>query len=309
MIVLLMMTMSKLRKLTTFSGRLILQSLTIDLAFCLIANPMINVPIYLTQIHREFIYHCIPASFALIVVIHAGSWTGMALSVNRFFAIVAPFWSKKFQSQRYAIIVPICVLCVAIGCNIPPLYSAGLTHGRLQSGGCGWVHKDGATVSLIGTIGTYLPLGVMFVIYSILFVVVELTKVSNRRQSMAGGDLPQNRMLQRRLRITKALCLSFIWYCICTLPPAILVMFYAEWWNTEIRWLLCTKTAQVLAYAASPVFFFAVNGQYRIQLKKICLDRLVFLGLYPRRGTHRRHNATPQENMELNPVGCSREAL
>ncbi|XP_055348739.1 deoxynucleoside kinase-like [Paramacrobiotus metropolitanus] len=41
-------------------------------------------------------------------------------------------------------------------------------------------------MSLLGTIGTYLPIGILSIVYTSLFVVVEWMKVMNRRRAVAG---------------------------------------------------------------------------------------------------------------------------
>ncbi|XP_055344779.1 adenosine receptor A3-like [Paramacrobiotus metropolitanus] len=275
LIVVLLNTMSKLGKLKSGSGLLIAHSLTIDLTFCLIVSPVAVLPIYLTQSHITFSYDCVFVEFFLLLIIYAGNWTNVVLAVNRLIAVALPHFYTRITSRRFSTLLLVIVWVIAFACSIPTLnFVNGLRSGMLHSGACGLTQNKGATFTILGATGTYLPIVLLGMIYISLFLISRLMKGRGNLSTDTANEIHQRLVMKKRMSLAKALFLSYVWYCICILPPAVLNMFYATWWNKEIKLLLYTRGAQVLGYAASPVFFFAVNPEYRKSLRKRCIDLL-----------------------------------
>ncbi|XP_055353544.1 rhodopsin-like [Paramacrobiotus metropolitanus] len=274
LIIFYLFAMHRLRKLTTGSGLLVAHALIIDLIFCLGGVPVIAIPVYLTQMQVHFEYSCMPVDFFLLFIMIAGNWTAVVLSINRWLAVVTPHHYARIATRRMSFLTLLFVWSVALGCSIPFLNTIpGMVHGILPSGICGLIRQSGPTTMILVVFGTYLPLVLMAIVYSSLFIYTRMQNKFNKIENQANEERPF-RAFERRLRIAKALCLSFIWYCLCILPPPILTVFFASWWVKDIRMTLYTKTAQVLAYAASPVFFFAVGTEYRAVVKKGARDFL-----------------------------------
>ncbi|XP_055330391.1 melatonin receptor type 1B-A-like [Paramacrobiotus metropolitanus] len=262
--ILLLIIMHRQQRLRRGSGLLIAHALSVDLIFCLVISPVTVIPIYLHQMDIPVWYNCVLADFFLLVAIYLGNWTAVVLAINRLIAIILPQMYTKMTSLRFTTCLLIFVWTITITCNIPNLNIVpGLAHGRQASGACGLIQNDRGIFTILGVLGTYLPVALLGALYSCLFVLSRFVNGRDRQNDA------QRSLLKRKLAIAKALCLSFVWYCICILPPAVLNMYYAAWWNKEIRVLLYTRSAQLLGYAANPVFFFAVNAEYRAALRRL----------------------------------------
>ncbi|XP_055335741.1 neuromedin-U receptor 2-like [Paramacrobiotus metropolitanus] len=291
LIVLLLMVMSRLHKLKTGSGLLVTHALLTDLSFCLVLNPVINIPIYLTQMRIPMTYHCILPDFLLPFHIYLGNWTAVALAVNRVIAIVFPHLYPHVSSQRFSVGVLLVVWSIAMSCTVPIFAVPGMLHGQLPSGACGLLRLQGVTFTVVGAIGSYLPIILLGIIYIGLFIYARVTKTHYRRNS---ADR-QRTIWQKRLAIAKALFLCFAWYTVCTLPPSVLAIFYGFWWNKEVRLLLFTRGAQIIGYSASPVFFFAMNADYRAALKNyLCIHK-------PHGGKVRAVNSSTKAHQSFKP--------
>ncbi|XP_055335742.1 adenosine receptor A3-like [Paramacrobiotus metropolitanus] len=265
LIVLLLMLMSRLHKLKTGSGYLIAHALLVDLTFCLVITPITNIPIYLKQIDFVFPYDCTFTSFLMLLIVYTANWTAVALAANRLIAILLPYWYKRFTSPRFTACVVMMIWSMTMVCAVPTLdLLPGLKHALLPSGSCGVVRNEGVTFAILGTLGTYVPLVLLTIMYSSLFLMFRLGRRFNEGRSESHKNL-----LKRRLSIAKVLVLSLLWYCLCTLPTVILTMFYGAWWRRDIRLLLYTRTTQILGYAASPVFFLVLRPEYRMAVKRL----------------------------------------
>ncbi|XP_055335848.1 protein trapped in endoderm-1-like [Paramacrobiotus metropolitanus] len=264
---LLLLVMYRLNKLQTGSGLLIAHSLVIELVYCLLMSPITTIQAFCQYFQVPFYYNCRWIGFFLILILYTEHWSGVMLALNRFIAVLLPHAYKKVSSKKGSAVAMGFAWTMSFFLNLTTLqFIPGLQYTRQSATSCRWVGGDGVAFRIVGLLGTYIPIIIQTTCYGSLFLIFQVKKF-RETPSANGGERPCA-SVQKRLAMTKALCFSFLWYCACILPPAIMTQIDTGAWKQNLALLQYSRTSQLLGYAISPVFFFAVNDNYRSALKQ-----------------------------------------
>ena len=241
--------------------------------------PVVNIQSYLAvfdganaTIQSRPPIHCPSAMFLLIAAMHAESWASVLLAVNRFAATVFPHHYRKLVTKKALAVMIVLPWCVGLGDNAPLWFGVGLQYTPGRPYPMCTVRATGVYAIAWATVGGYVPIVLMGVIYGALLVRLRFgrNKVSNTAPRIAlelvsRSSLPSSRLQSmelgkraaaraRQLVLTKMLLLSFGWYTVCFLPgPLVTAAFpaLAARYYSVILWL--SRTLIICGIAASPV--------------------------------------------------------
>ncbi|XP_055337120.1 allatostatin-A receptor-like [Paramacrobiotus metropolitanus] len=240
---LLFMIMVILNKFRTGSGIMISHSQLIDFIICSILNPVQNVTILQIQSGRYTLIDCRFVQFTQILFVFVGNWSAVLLAGNRFVAIVLPLHYGKVTT-RWALALGITTAwIISLACSVPMYFNVGVVLGMQPTGACGTVQISGHFFQSVGIVSTYFPIALLGAMYMTVFLQQKLCKREAKRQREA---------MRKRVALAKALCCSFLWYCLCMLPAPVLINFFPDVWRHEFRLLMWTRTLLIIGYAANP---------------------------------------------------------
>ncbi|XP_055332330.1 galanin receptor 2a-like [Paramacrobiotus metropolitanus] len=260
LITFLLTTLFSHRQLRTSSGICVANYMFIELMLCAVETPLHALPVYF----RITIFNCTALVCSLQTFNHANNWAAVLLAVNRFIALVYPYRYTKSFSRGYATIgIPMMWMYIFL-CSIPFYSQTAVKLGYLPSGACSVIRANGSYFFVMGSLNTYLPIGIMGILYAFLFCMKNMSVKVN----IAGINTPRNYRRQRRLQMIKVLFLTFVINCLCLIPVPILNQFYPGVWRNNPRALLWTRTLAIGGYALNPLTFFMVSGDYRRGAKR-----------------------------------------
>ena len=116
-------------------------------------------------------------------------------------------------------------------------------------------------------LSSYIPVATATLVYFVLFLQHSVWSPS-RISAIAVERRDQVRVrrstVQRRLAVTRMLCVFWLWYCICYLPLTVMpvqVVFTSANWRGQTLFRFWTRAFQLSAYAFSPVRCTSVEEQ------------------------------------------------
>ena len=147
--------------------------------------------------------------------------------------------------------------CAGLGVNVPVWFDVGVRYALGQPyPWCTTKAIDGPFPAAWTTVGGYVPIGLMGLLYGVL--TMKLVRGGSRITSRAAAGLELtlggHSIRERQRTLTKMLLLSFILYAICFIPgPMILTGFpyVAAQYYVVTLWLL--RTLVICGHATSPV--------------------------------------------------------
>ncbi|OQV12417.1 hypothetical protein BV898_13293 [Hypsibius exemplaris] len=251
---------------------LIFHSMLIQLLICAVICPILNISSYLTLINNTTLVHCPTLIFFNTASDHTDNWAALFLAVNRFVAIVSPHHYDAWVSRKVLICMIIIPWLIGISDSLPVYFGIG---GQTIIGPAGCAFEtdvDGFYGTLWFVIGAYIPIGLMGIIYTILFV--RIGTANRNRPNLAVPFEPngQNARLsttqKRQISIAKMLIGSFAWYCICFLPgPIIVSLFPGVYAVDQMLRLWISGLLGLCGFAGCPIIFLASSADYRTGVK------------------------------------------
>ncbi|XP_055330402.1 allatostatin-A receptor-like [Paramacrobiotus metropolitanus] len=246
----LLMIMIVLNKFQTGSGIMIAHSQIVDFIICTILNIVQNATILQVQSGRFTPIDCRTVQFLQMLFVFVGNWSAVFLAANRFVAIVMPFYYKKVTTHWTLALSLLTAWAISLGCSLPMYLNFNVVLGMQPTGACGTLKITGPFFGIMGFVSTYLPIALLGVLYITLFLLQKFSRFTERYRTEPSER--QRESHRRRIALAKVLFCSFLWYCLCMLPPPILINFYPDVWRREFRLLMWTRTLLMVGYAVNP---------------------------------------------------------
>ncbi|OQV17315.1 hypothetical protein BV898_08564 [Hypsibius exemplaris] len=282
MLILLLASSVYHKKLAGGSTVLIAHLMLIQLLHCAVLLPILTVNSFTALTHRKDVLQldCSVLSLIHITAIQADNWASLFLAINRYVAIVVPHFYRKLVTRNAILASLLLPWLIGVAVTLPVYFGFGGIF--LWSAPCAFcaIFISGAT-SLYGavfwpTLGTYVPIILMGMIYLALFGRLAAANSARRRSIdktvLKGGAAVLLRKQERQIVIAKMLVAGYVWYSLCILPgPIILTVFpvlhsthpmLANWINGFVT--LC-------AFAASPFIFLALSSDYRSNIRRLVM--------------------------------------
>lgn len=167
------------------------------------------------------------------------------VSVDRMLAIVTPFKYPKLVTSKRALVAILLIW----------LYSTGIACIRLAN----W----SAFMHFVSTVSFFLPLSLVIVMYTVIFVVV---KIQVRRIGTAGGREHANEM-----KAAKTILVVIGAFVVCWLPFFVIVVGHAN--NPKFSYPMevynMFKWMEYLNSCLNPVIYTCMNRTYRRAFKRL----------------------------------------
>lgn len=262
LLVLLLVTSFYHEKLHTGSRILIIHLMVMHLLICAIYYPLLNISSYMVLRGQIISIHCQPILLLHNGTMHAQNWASLVLAINRYTAITLPHCYKKLVTTKALIVMIVLPWLIGIGDTMPVYFGVGGDFILAPPYGCVFQTNDGIYGTVWATIGGYVPIALMGIIYVTLFLQLAIARyhanrsVTNPITAQLSSSIPVSKSRTTRTRqmsMVKMLVASFVWYCLCFIPGPLIVtefpFLYAEHFMLRL-WVL---SIMLCGFAASPV--------------------------------------------------------
>ncbi|OQV17426.1 hypothetical protein BV898_08529 [Hypsibius exemplaris] len=124
------------------------------------------------------------------------------------------------------------------------------------------------------TLGSYVPLASIGLSYLSLCGRWIIRKVQKRQRSPMQNEQAERRIAAvkaRQIRLAKMLIASYLWHCMCFLPPPILLSS-SPWLLGRYPMLIqlwLVKTMPMWGYVVSPFIFLALSSDYQAGVRDL----------------------------------------
>ena len=209
---------------------------------------------------------CASLMFMHMTTAYTEAWAAMLLAVNRFAATAFPHSCFPRLTSRAALLTVILVpWCLGLGANLPVWFGVGGSQfgaAVLPYPMCVLRSKGVYTTMFRPIIGSYLPIGLMGLVYGMLLVWLLVTDRGRHRlvhvltTSGPSGPLFGRAAVRaaRQLTLTKILFWSFVLHAACFFPGVVIVQSFPQ---LLVRHFIATlwvfQTLIVSGHAFSPV--------------------------------------------------------
>ncbi|OQV17404.1 hypothetical protein BV898_08507 [Hypsibius exemplaris] len=283
-LLLLMATSFRRTRLHSGANVLVINLMVMELFICGISTPIQLITTYAGLTRGHIHIDCHLWMYCQISLVWAENWAATVLAVNRLFALALPHQYKALTSKPGLVTMVILPWLIGLGGNLPTFFGIGgnfilrltpfetCTLGINPSGtsagyGVAWV-----------TLGTFLPMALIGGIYIFLGGgwIVRHVLLNRKKNHVFPGQNGQAKPTgtpnkARQIALAKMLVGSYIWHCLCFLPPPILISSFP--WLAMRHPLLVqlwlNKTVNICGYMISPFIFLALSTDYQTGLKDL----------------------------------------
>ncbi|OQV26144.1 hypothetical protein BV898_00266 [Hypsibius exemplaris] len=247
-------------KLRHIGNILVANFVCINLVLSSLTYPLSILTVYL---HRHSTLY-FPAQFCQWIFfyyfcIHSLCWQECMLALNRFVAIILPFHYRKISSRNAIISTVGCGYVVPFLLNVcaATVGSVALFSSEPPFGAClPNPSADYIAKMAHGAVGVYLPMSLVGLAYTVIFVKVVTNKVLQRGQPMSGSH-------KRRVAVAKMLCAGFLWFCLTYLPQPVLTGFFKSSYDSHPWSYVGSRWALFMGAGANAMVYALTNKDYR----------------------------------------------
>ncbi|XP_055340863.1 somatostatin receptor type 5-like [Paramacrobiotus metropolitanus] len=268
--ILLIMVIIRGRFYRTGCGALILHEILLETSVV-----AIHIPLNILNIHsghRGFFTprDCAGIHFPFITTLMITNWAQFSLALNRFVATLYPhmYWRWVTKTAIAAQIAAVWVFGLVL--TAPPLFGVVGTYGLDKTwNNCAiLLHTVGPYPKIVGTLGVYLPTGLLMVLYLIMFIRLQCCSPQRVQNNQMRSD--RQGQFDRRVKMAKLLCGISLWYNACYHPQNILSILRVPMYEQSVAGLqLWLRTVYLCGYVMTPMFFFSLNKDYQTGLLEI----------------------------------------
>ncbi|OWA50192.1 hypothetical protein BV898_14717 [Hypsibius exemplaris] len=246
------------------SYALIVHCILIDLYITAVSVPMSTVPTFLGPTYQLPEYYCLFKVMFVYASYAASINASCLLAIQRLIAAVSPKYTEILSRKPALFFMLLIPWCVAIFVDIIPAFGFGVRLAHVNSwvaGSCIYVSSSDRPYGLIvyAVVAYFLPTVVMTVSY--VLVLVKTRRALRRKRS--------SRLLQRRLEISRTLCLSCVWHCLTIYPGTIINNLSAEKYVANVALQLSVRWFANSFSAINPVFFLASSKLFQDGIKHV----------------------------------------
>ncbi|OQV23083.1 hypothetical protein BV898_03129 [Hypsibius exemplaris] len=298
-LLLLLATSFHVKRLRTGSNLLVIHLVLIDLLNCGISFPINIITTYQALTIDGHPSHpvrldCRHFLYMTFTLIHAETWAGLALAINRFVALTQPHHYRRLTSKVGLTLLIAIPWLAGLGLNLPTyleLVELTFIFQNAPIERCTMGGLSSGYGKILALINSFIPYGLMGVIYIVLggtlLVKSFRLKIGNWLNGAQANEATTAARVARVRRglLVKILIVTYLWHCLCFLPPPILLSSfpslarrYVVFWQL---WLV--KTLALCGYMVTPFAFLALNADYRKGLKSLLLCRRVIRPQPPNR--------------------------
>ena len=242
------------------SGVLILHYVFLEIFISTVSFPIVTISTFMAQFQPLTPNFCNWSILFYYLFVHCASWSALIIGCNRFIAMVFPhnytFWSKKPALFGFIFLGWIVVFCV----DFPPFFGIG---GQFVPnkpwGACGTKVTSAVFNSITVAFTTTIPVGLLGLLYLIIFLKVFVEWFSHRRtvyeNTATHHRQKDNKRLlfERRFRCCKMLFGSFLWISICCLPAPLGSSAFSKQYASVPFLSLVFRGLSLFGYAFNPV--------------------------------------------------------
>ncbi|OQV17397.1 hypothetical protein BV898_08501 [Hypsibius exemplaris] len=261
LLMLLLLTSFHVKRLHSGSNVLVVHIMLIELIICGIGFPMTLITTYrsLTGFHVQI--NCNISELFFVTTINTEFWASLSLAINRFVALALPHSYQRIISKAVLTVMIFVPWVLGLSLNLPLYFGIG---GRffLQT-----VPFETCTTDLVPSgygnawvaLAIFLPIGLIGLIYVVLGM-GWIARKFWRRNALVAPIAPASRrgniaVNARRALLVRMLVVTYLWHCLCFLPPPILLSSFpwlvVRYPTLVVLWLL--KTVLLCGYIVSPV--------------------------------------------------------
>ncbi|OQV17402.1 hypothetical protein BV898_08505 [Hypsibius exemplaris] len=276
LLLLLLLASFRVKRLRSGSSILVVHLMLIELIICGVTFPIFLITTHtgLTGVHVQV--NCQVFMYFFLTTIHTEYWASLVLAVNRFFALVLPHHHRKLLSKTGLIIMILIPWIVGLGVTLPLYFGIGgrfiLRTSPFES--CAFMSQTSGYGIGLAFLGAYLPIGLIGLIYAVLgvrwlvgsfskrFVAVQVVAAVGPAAAPSQGNVAAK---TRRVLLLRMLVVTYLWHCLCFLPPPILISSFPGLVVSHPKlvslWLF--KTMLLCGYVVSPFIFLVLNVDYQ----------------------------------------------
>ncbi|XP_055340588.1 probable G-protein coupled receptor tkr-1 [Paramacrobiotus metropolitanus] len=234
---------------------------------CLIIMPLLTTQ---TSIYPEPTeMFCTITMFFCLSVIYTVNWISLMIAINRVVAILFPYSYRYWARKRTIITMILISWMIPAVCNVLVSFRIGATFQLTEPwGACGVKVNNRIIFPLMTVICVAFPVGLEGVIYLCIFAILTWRKVRKvRRISVVASDSEMSafrrEVFVRRVKVTRMLFLSNVWYMVCFLPAPISSSLYPKQYISQPLLQLYFRSLLAMGYATIPLIYVAFNNDYR----------------------------------------------
>ncbi|XP_055352558.1 probable G-protein coupled receptor B0563.6 [Paramacrobiotus metropolitanus] len=264
--------MSKPR-LRSGSGMLILNSLVINFILCAVEMPMMAASAYFGE-STPFkpTHYCRYLILFYYYHVYAANWAQLLIGVNRFIAVLFPHiyatWTKP--PMTFAMIV--LPHLIPFVCTTVMFFDVG-AHIQVMRpwGACGLQPTPGSSVyTSVIWVCVAIPIVIVFVLYSIIFLMVWTKSMVHSRQ-VTDVNAAGQPTFRKRYRTVKVLFWTAMFYAVALIPAPIGSSFFAAQFNSMPFMQLFLRALLLFCYATTPLIYLAKTADYRRCVVKLAM--------------------------------------
>jgi hypothetical protein len=257
------------KKLQKGANLLIIHIMLIQLLLCALLFPILNTTSYLLLKGHRINFNCRLFLLAQVGAMNTENWASLLLAINRYVAIAMPHFYKAWVSKKVLISMIVIPWVIGIGDTLSVYLGFGANFMVVPPFNfCIIRGTDGFIGTIWVVIGAYLPLGLMGILYSAIFIRLAIVRRFNLESRIeqdvvasviSANGISRRSKRARQISLAQMLIVSYVWYGACFLPaPVILASFP----NLNRRFFMLplwtAKTLMLSGYAASPVSFIII---------------------------------------------------
>jgi hypothetical protein len=243
------------------SKMLIINLMAMQLLLCGFFFPILNLNVYMAFRRIAFNLHCPILLMLHIGTMHAEIWASLLLAINRYIAIALPHYYKKCLSWNSLVTMIVLPWLIGVGNTVPLYFGIGMNFSMVRPYG----YCDARVIEVVYgtiwvTIGAYIPMVLMGVVYLTLFIrlAIRRYKMQGQIEHLSGRKKPKSRLKstknERQISMATMLVVSYLWFCLCFLPgPVLATSFHLIYVQDFMLALWTTRTIIICGYAVSPV--------------------------------------------------------
>ncbi|OQV12595.1 hypothetical protein BV898_13160 [Hypsibius exemplaris] len=280
LIILLLIASFQLERLRKGSHILLIHLMCVDLILCGVTFPISNITTYMGMRGSPIDIRCNVFMFLHLSALYAENWTSLALAISRFVALTLPYHYQYVISKRVLTFMFIMPWAIGLASNLAVYLEIGgkFVQQTVPFRVCVVAADESFGYRFIGvTAGTYLPIALIGVIYLTLGVRRLVKYLKGRQVSPMAGAVPVverphlRTIKSRHIIMAKMLTVTFLWHCLCFLPPPTLQSGFpwlvARYPVLIQLWLF--KTLALCGYVVSPFILLALSSDHRSGMRSL----------------------------------------